>query len=99
MLNVVKEGFEAWYNEKFAKDCPMAIVINYSDMQALRIKAYHTITMDVQAVGIKDNASFTLPLIKLQENYNHGVTSEEEAKIGLTKKVLVEMFRFQQNPA
>ena len=100
MLNLIKDSFEVWYNERFVKDeSPMTIVINYNDVQTLRIKAYHTITMEVQAVGIRDNSSFTLPLLKLQENYNHGVTSEDEAKIGLTKKMLVEMFRYQQKTA
>ena len=90
MLNLIKDSFEVWYNERFVKDeSPMAIVINYNDVQ----------TMEVQAVGIRDNSSFTLPLLKLQENYNHGVTSEDEAKIGLTKKMLVEMFRYQQKTA
>ena len=73
----------------------VSIVINYSDVQTLAIKAYHTITMDVRALSIINGSSKSIPLINLTENYNHGVTTEDEAKLGLTKKMLMEMFSYQ----
>ena len=94
-LNLIKESFEQWYNGKLQKDePPVSIAINYSDVQTLSIKAYHTIKLEVQAIGIKEGKSFMVPLFMLQENYNHGVTSEQEAKEGLMKKLLIEMFDY-----
>ena len=94
-LTIIKESFESWYNSKLqANEKPVSIVINYRDMQKLAIKAYHTIQMDVQAIGIKDGKSFTTPLLELHENYNHGVTSELEAKDNLTRKMLIKMFDY-----
>lgn len=97
-LNIIKDSFESWYNSRLqANEKPVSIVINYSDLQTLAIKAYHTVKMEVQAVGIRDGKSFLLPLFKLQENYNHGVTSEQEAKDNLTKKMLIEMFNYPES--
>lgn len=94
-LDIIKESFEAWYNGKLqANESPVSIAINYSDVQTLSIKAYHTIRMEVQAIGINDGKSFVTPLLELQENYNHGVTSEQEAKDGLTKKLLIKMLDY-----
>lgn len=95
-INLIKESFEVWYNKTFSKDSPASIVINYSDVQTLAIKAFHTITMEVQALGIKDNLSYATSLVKLQENYNHGTTSEEEAKTDLTKKLLMELYNYKR---
>ena len=92
VINFIKESFEDWYNRVFTK---ASIVINYSDVQTLSIKAYHTITMEVQAISIIDGQAKNKKLISLTENYNHGVTTEEEAKLGLTKKMLMEMFSYQ----
>jgi hypothetical protein len=64
-------------------------------VQTLSIKAYHTITMEVQTISIIDGQAQNKALISLTENYNHGVTTEEEAKLGLTKKMLEEMFSYQ----
>ena len=72
----------------------VSIVINYKDVQTLAIKAYHTITMDVQALDIVNGSSKATQLITITENYNHGVASEEEAKAGITKKVLMQMFYY-----
>ena len=93
IINLIKESFESWYNKVY--DSKVSIAINYSDVQTLSIKAYHTITIDVQAIGIKDGKSYTEELIRLQENYNHGITTEEEAKVGLISKMLMEMFSYQ----
>lgn len=92
IINLIKESFEDWYSKVFTK---ASIVINYSDMQKLSIKAYHTIRMEVQAVSIVDGQACSKSLICLEENYNHGITSETEAKLGLTKKMLMEMFSYQ----
>ena len=91
-INFIKNSFEDWYNKVFTK---ASIVINYRDTQTLSIKAYHTITMEVQAISIVDGQAKNKRLISLTENYNHGVTTEDEAKLGLTKKMLMEMFSYQ----
>lgn len=97
-LNVIKESFESWYNDRLqADEWPVSIVINYSDTQTLSMKAYHTVTVEVQAVSIRNEKSAVVPLFKLQENYNHGVTSEEEAKEGMMKKLLVQMFNYPES--
>lgn len=93
IINLIKESFEGWYNKVYATNA--SIVINYSDVQTLAIKAYHTTTMSVQAVSIVNGQAQSKSLISLTENYNHGVTTENEAKLGLTKKVLMEMFSYQ----
>lgn len=92
IINLIKDSFETWYSKVFTK---ASIVINYSDIQTLSIKAYHTITMEVQAISVVDGQVKNTPLIKLTENYNHGVTTEEEAKLGLTKKMLMQMFSYE----
>ena len=92
IINLIKDSFETWYSKVFTK---ASIVINYSDIQTLAIKAYHTITMEVQAISVVDGQVKNTSLIKLTENYNHGVTTEEEAKLGLTKKMLMKMFSYE----
>ena len=94
-LDLIKDSFETWYNTNIAKDSPVSIVINYNDIQVLPIKAYHTITMDMRAIGIKNNLAYTTSLVKIQENYNHGITSEEEAKDGLIMKLLEHLYGFK----
>lgn len=92
-LNIIKESFEHWYNQTFSKT-PVSIVINYSDTQTLSIKAYHSIKMEVSEVCIQDNQPAITPLLELHEYYNHGVTSEQEAKDGLTRKLLTRLYAF-----
>lgn len=92
IINLIKESFEDWYCQTFTK---ASIVINYNDVQTLAIKAYHTITMEVQAISIVNGQAQSKSLISLTENYNHGVTTEEEAKLGLTKKMLMQMFSYE----
>ena len=93
VINLIKESFESWYNKVYSTK--VSIVINYSDVQTLSIKAYHTITMEVQALSIINGSSQATPLVTLTENYNHGIITEDEAKLGLTKKMLMEMFSYQ----
>jgi hypothetical protein len=92
IINFIKDSFEDWHNKVFTKS---SIIINYNDVQTLSIKAYHTISMEVQAISIVNGQAQSKSLISLIENYNHGVTTEEEAKLGLTKKMLAEMFSYQ----
>lgn len=94
ILTLIKNSFESWYNRQHVEEVPVSIVINYRDEQKLSIKAYHTITVQVSAVGIKEGQSYTRELIVLQENYNHGVTSEQEAKDGLTMKLLEKLYGY-----
>ena len=93
VINLIKDSFESWYNKVYSTNA--SIVINYNDVQTLAIKAYHTITMDVQAINIVNGQSENKSLITLTENYNHGVTTEDEAKLGLTKRMLMQMFSYQ----
>lgn len=93
VINLIKDSFESWYNRVYSKRA--SIIINYSDVQTLSIKAFHTITMEVQALSIVNGSSKATPIIALTENYNHGEITEEEAKLGLTQKVLMEMFSYQ----
>ena len=93
-LSIIKDSFEFWYKKKYSEGNPMSIVINYSDEQKLSIKAYHTVTIQMNAVGIKDGESYTKQLIYIQENYNHGVTSEQEAKNELTMKLLDRLYGY-----
>jgi hypothetical protein len=51
--------------------------------------------MEVQAVSIVNGQAKNKSLISLTENYNHGVTTEEEAKLGITNKMLMEMYSYQ----
>lgn len=90
-LNLIKESFEKWYNIHIGKG---SIVISYKDEQSLKIKAYHTVTIDMAVIGIKNSLSYTNSLMTITENYNHGVTTEEEAKYDLTKRFLVELFEY-----
>lgn len=94
-LTLIKESFETWYNKNVSKELPVSIAINYSDLQQFSIKAIHTIKMEVSAIGIKNNYSFVKPILTLQENYNHGVTSAEEAKEAMMKKMLIGLLQYK----
>lgn len=96
-LELIKNSFEKWYNSKLPKEERKSIVINYSDEQTLLIKAYHKVTITMMAVGIEKGLSYTAVLIQVTENYNHGTTTEEEAKDHLTKKFLSEVFSYCQS--
>ena len=93
-LTLIKDSFESWYNKQHSESNPVSIAINYSDEQKLSIKAYHTITLQVNLIGIKNGEFYTQQLISIQENYNHGVTTEQEAKDGLTMKLLQRLYGF-----
>lgn len=95
-LTQIKNSFETWYNATHPKKSHVSIVINYSDMQTLLIKAYHTIKMEVAAIMIEDNKPVSTSLITIQENYNHGILSEQEAKDHLTERLLVEMYGYNK---
>lgn len=91
-LTIIKNSFEDWYNT--TNHTNVSILINYSDEQILRIKAYHKVTLSMHVIGIKDNMSYSYPLITLSENYNHGVTSEEEAKDNMICSLLKEVYSY-----
>ena len=93
-INVIKDSFELWYNTTVSKDNPVSIVINYSDMQTMTIKAYHKAAIEMQAIEIVAGVSRTTPLVKLEENYNHGITSEEDAKENMVRKLLIEVYKY-----
>ena len=96
-LQLIKESFEEWYNENVNTDSKAAIVINYSDERMLVIKAYHKVNIRMCVVKIMNGMSYTYPLFDISENYNHGVTTEEEAKELVIKKFLLEIFKYCKN--
>ena len=95
-INIIRESFETWYNRTYPSESPVSIVINYSDVQTLSIKAIHKITMEVSAVGIRDRLSYVSSVMRLEESYNHGITTEEEAKEGLTKKLMMSLYGYHR---
>lgn len=97
-LELIRQSFEQWYNSKLRSSSEkVSIVTNYSDEQTLRLKAFHKVTIKMAAVGIKDGMSYTILLLEVTENYNHGVTSEQEAEEMITQKFLKELFDYCQN--
>ena len=95
-LSTIKESFECWYNQFISKGNHVSVVLNYSDTQTRILKAYHTVKMELCTVHIKDNHSIVTPLLRLQENYNHGITTEQEAKEMMTKKLLMALYSYKQ---
>lgn len=94
ILTIIKESFEHWYNKIGASDSPVSVVINYSDTQPYPIRAYHKASIDLQFITINDGKSHIQPVVSLTENYNHGVISEEDAKEGMVKRLLEELYGF-----
>lgn len=92
-LILIKESFESWYNERQPEN-PISVIANYSDTQPYSIKAYHQVCLELQIVGIQDGKSYIQPIFTLTENYNHGETSEEEAKGNMLKKLLMELYGY-----
>lgn len=91
-LTLIKNSFEDWYNR--TNHTNVSVAINYSDEQTLRIKAYHKVTISIYIIGIKDNMSYSYPLFTLTENYNHGTTTEEEAKDNMMCSLLKEVYSY-----
>lgn len=48
--------------------------------------------MEMVVIELVDGVSQMTPLFKIEENYNHGVMSEEEAKSNMMKKLLMEIY-------
>lgn len=97
-LELIRQGFETWYNSQLPKNSnKVSIITNYSDEQSLALKAYHKITIKMAAVRIKDGMSYTITLIELTENYNHGLMTEQEAEEELTKKFIQKLFDYCKN--
>lgn len=95
-LTLIKSSFEMWYNSSIPHDSRVTAVINYSDEQTLSIKAIHTARIELCVVGIKDNMSYVIPIASLQENYNHGIVSENEAKEQLSMKFLSKLYSYKK---
>lgn len=94
ILTVIKESFEKWYNASRADK--VSILINYNDLQTASIRAYHKTSIKMQAISIVNGKSLVRPLISLAENYNHGVTTEQEAKENMIRKLLNELYGFSR---
>jgi len=92
ITDIIKESFEKWYNTTVSKDHPASFAINYSDQQTLTLKAYHRVCVEMVVIELVDGVSQMTPLFKIEENYNHGVMSEEEAKSNMMKKLLMEIY-------
>ena len=92
-LNLIKESFESWYNERQPGN-PISVVANYSDTQPYSIKAFHQVCLEMQIEGIETVKSYIQPVFTLKENYNHGETTEEEAKSRMLKKLLMELYGY-----
>lgn len=92
VFTLLKQGFEQWYNS--GRQDRVSVVINYSDEQTLLIKAYHKVKAVLSVIGIKNNMSYSMPLIEVSEHYNHGGMNEEEAKQMMAGKMMVEMMRY-----
>ena len=92
-IDIIRISFERWYNEHIA-DVKTTIAISYSDTQTLPIKAYHTSSAKVDAITIKDGKSNVRQLLEVSENYNHGVTSEEDAKSQTLALLLEQMYNY-----
>lgn len=95
-LDIIKNSFETWYSRTFSKDSPVSAVINYSDEQNLSIKAIHTAKIELCLIGIKDSLSYVIPVSSIQENYNHGLVSENEMKEKMTSKLLLELYNYRR---
>lgn len=90
-ISIIKESFEEWYNSHYGGGSVSAL-INYNDTQEYSMKAIHTACIEVSIVGIEGGSAVVTPILKLSENYNHGITSEQEARDMMAKKLLVGLF-------
>lgn len=88
----IKESFELWYNASVSKSNPVSVAINYSDTQTLSVKAYHKAQVEMCLISAIDGKSTITPFISLEENYNHGITTEQEAKENMAKKLLTNIY-------
>jgi hypothetical protein len=95
-LELVRNSFETWYNDRFKSESPTAILINYKDEQKLSIKSYHTTTIEISAVKVGEKGSEVVQLIKLKNNYNNGVTTAQEAKNLAVQQLLVSLYNYKR---
>lgn len=87
-LDLITKSLESYLKVKLC-DSSLSVVSNYSDEQSLPIKSYHKATATLAMVTIHGGNTNTVPLLSLSENYNHGTTTEEEAKDSLLKMLLI----------
>ena len=92
-IDIIKESFETWYNKNHEDS---SIIINYSDTQTMSIKAIHTACIEMIAVGVDGELATVTNILKLKENYNHGVTSEQEAKDMMATKLLIGLYDYMR---
>ena len=95
LFTIIKESFEEWYNRTFSAGSPVSILINYKDVQNLSVKAYHTVTLEVQAVGTEDDMAVITPILSLSESYNHATIAPETEKIKMAKQMLEAFYGYQ----
>lgn len=94
IITLIKSSFESWYNAHVSKENPVNILINYRDEQKLRLKAFHTATIELQALKLEDSTPVITPIVELQEIYNHGLLSSLEMKEEMLKKLLIRLYSF-----
>ena len=87
-LELISKSLESYLKVKLC-DNSLSVVANYSDEQSLPIKSYRKATVTVAAVSIRNGNAYTDQILSISENYNHGTTSEEEAKDSILKMLLI----------
>ena len=92
-IDIIKNSFEKWYNEHIAES-KTSIAISYSDTQELSIKAYHKSVIRVNAITIKEGQSQSIEILMIERPYNHGVTSEEDAKAQALMVLLEKLYNY-----
>lgn len=93
-LELIKKSFERWYNAQTPYSEKVSVLISYRDEQNLVMKAYHRVTADLSLIYIKNRMSYTSCLCSVTDTYNHGVTSEQDAKDALMSKLLEELLHY-----
>ena len=95
-LELISKSLESYLKVKLC-DSSLSVVANYSDEQSLPIKSYHKATVTVAMVSIRNGNAYTTPVLSVSENYNHGTTSEEEAKDSILKMLLIRILEMVDN--
>ena len=87
---IISKGFESWINTKL--NDKVSVLIDYKDEQKLSMKSYHKASAKLVLLGIHDSKSYEKTLISVENVYNHGTTTEAEAKEQLLSRLVGEMF-------
>ena len=95
-LDIIKESFETWYNQSqgektsvgfFARNRLNGVWGTWRRIDSAP-RVYH-VEKDGTVCGV-------VLAVNETENYNHGITSEQEAKDMLTRKLLVELYNYMR---